>query len=1601
MRTRVNTKFVIILCSVLVLLVGGFVGLLAVKGSSVFGFLRDAEDYAEIGEEAIAEAKVSLKAGNVEEYNNKLERGKRNYGAAHKEDPSNSEYLMRYIDIERMKIVDDLTLAYNNLNTILQVMVKIHDNPNATLEERRAYYELLHDRLRADLVVDGRRASNEIYGKSRDWLVNHPDDELATYYLALVETGNAGSDKTTDQQRQEILENLNQAITASPDDPWLRNAAGRYHASNARRIYRVNGNSFTEEVNATNYRAFEELQRAVERAGDDPAPLIQALELMLSIRAQDKEMQLEIIGEQIEVARKLHEMLQQKEMRDKLFAAELNRAIWFIQGRGSGIADHPFDGFAYSQELAEAVVEDRPQDPSAHAMLGTLYWQRGEQEKAEKAVARGLKVLEENDRPNGREFVLAVQARLEMLSTQAEVMIFLAEQAKQDDDNRLYKQRLVEAANLLKKLNEAPAPSKAWRDARVQFLRGRIDFAYRRYKEAVARFDKANELYKRIDTQKLQMLNYLARAHAQLKNDKAVIDTYEQIVQIQPTSPQRLALIQVYLNQSGDQGLNKAEFHLNNYLSQFPNNLMAIRFKAGLMARREQPEQAIELLQALLEENPELNETNPEIKGDIENYLQMAGQVDEAIKRVRQRIADRPEGTQMNLQLVNRLLSMLAREEKLTEIDRLESQGLNARTADILRKLTTNGRLTLQDELAFNKSQGFPPGQHEIREYMIYRRWGKTEQARASLEEAARLAPDLPAVLEARFITALSEERWDDAELVIRDALDLDLANRPDIAVADGAFMRAQVTAMKGLAMNRGPARDKMLLDATVDYRQALDKYEFYVNGWVQLARVYLAQNNYFAAQDALREALGLQSQNVAAMELMAQAEIATDNEARALERYEQILSINPNHPTALDRFTALSQQLGVPGRAITLRERIRDRVPDNTGNRRALALLYAGDKAYERARDEIDAIIDREGRTQPNMIVLARVLAQGEKSDQAIQEVKQYLDQRGDNADWRDYLLLAQTYQWADDRENADRAFAKAMELENKQTADATLAWAATLQERGELERAAAIYKRLSDERPENEQLKIQTLQVLLNAKLYDQAEKLAMTLGDTPERYRALVNIALGKGGQLALAVQRARAGVKAFPNDLNLRLQLARLLLTIQNRRPADSRQFDEVRKLAEQLLSDQPDRVEAQLLMADVHLAMDNKRQAVGQLEQILEFAPSHVQANERLYTIKVAEAQQLAQTSVEASEAKAAEALGIAALLIKDRPDLPLLHRRAGEAATLAGLDEQAVEHYRNAFDKTNAAQDLAAYATALLTIDRGADARTVLDNPENATMISNNLYLRALRGRALVMSGEADNGAFMLTNVLKAADEVQAQLVVVQQITRAFKDDPDRALKTVTDVLGEDLPVAIDASLAGFLIREDEHAKAANRLAKFEVEPVNDTLQQFNLLMQLGVARQEAGQLDAAKRTYENAYKLVKQNPNAIPMRLRVHLLNNTAYLLADKMTGYEQEAIKYAREALEQLSSNEQDENVALIEDTLGWALCQAGQYEEAIKVLNRSVDKYELSANLLHLGIAYNRSGKKDVALDVLDRARRRAKADGDEKMIEATEKAYRDAL
>ncbi len=1017
MATRVNTKFVVILVAVIVALVGGGGFVLYTKVT------KGAADYARSAERMFEEGKAAIAAGNIEEGNALLERAANNFYQAKQEDAKNTSYLYRYIEAHEHVVCNDLTQAFNEINALAFGAVNIHDTPGATPEERALIYQKLHEFHRQAVPVNSRSARWQIEERATRWLINHPGDATASRYLALMQARDVGSNKTSDEERRKIRENLEAQIERHPEDPWLRNAAGQMHIGNARRLYvdlGAGGNEvWPDEVNKTFFRAYEELNKAVGLAikAEDPAALIEALQLIMEIRSQDPDATPIVLGGRIETARKLHEMLGKKEMRDKLFTIELSRAATLINMMYQGIEKHPFQGPEYAIALAEAVIADRPDEPAAHAMLGSLLSEQRRLEEADQAIEAGLETLAARKTPNALEYVRDVQSRLVMLSTLAEVKVYLAAIAKADQDEAGFKQHLVDAADLVAQLSKAATSNPDGRDARAHFMRGRIDFANGRFREAIVRFERANEFYKDSDR---ELLLHIAENQRKLGHDGKVLETYERIVQLDPNSPYRLNLIHSYLNQSKDANdplLNKAKQHLDNFLGSFPTSLRGIRLKAGLLAKQGDPAaaEALILTQDI--------EENPELRADLARYKQMQGKGEDAADIIREQLANRPDGAPMDLNLINELLSYLpSRKAKLDELDRLEREGLPPAIAGITRKLVTNGRLSMQDELELLAAQQHSPGARAVRKHMIYQRWNQAELAEQAIAEAVRAEPKHPEVVALRFEVAIRDKQWDDADLAIRDMLGLELDQRPDMALADGAFMRARVIGARGAAMERGQARDNTLRDAANEYTKALDSYGNYVDGWIQLATVQLMRDNYYAAQDSLRKAMSLQTRNIKAMALMARAEIATNDEPRALERFEEILRLQPTNTAALNQYTALAQNLGMPGRAITQREKIRERIPNNTDNRRALALLYASDLSYDQAKEEIDAVIKAEGMTQANLAVLSRVLLAGEKIDEAIQAVSAYLAERGNAADWRDHLLMAQTYELAGERDWADK---------------------------------------------------------------------------------------------------------------------------------------------------------------------------------------------------------------------------------------------------------------------------------------------------------------------------------------------------------------------------------------------------------------------------------------------------------------------------------------------------------------------------------------------------------------------------------------------------
>ncbi|MGQ9454515.1 MAG: tetratricopeptide repeat protein [Armatimonadota bacterium] len=116
-----------------------------------------------------------------------------------------------------------------------------------------------------------------------------------------------------------------------------------------------------------------------------------------------------------------------------------------------------------------------------------------------------------------------------------------------------------------------------------------------------------------------------------------------------------------------------------------------------------------------------------------------------------------------------------------------------------------------------------------------------------------------------------------------------------------------------------------------------------------------------------------------------------------------------------------------------------------------------------------------------------------------------------------------------------------------------------------------------------------------------------------------------------------------------------------------------------------------------------------------------------------------------------------------------------------------------------------------------------------------------------------------------------------------------------------------------------------------------------------------GIICQKIREMGKAQRAYENALRLVPDNP---------HLMNALAYFYAEQGIAL-QKALKLARRAVELAPRS------AEIVDTLGWVEYKLGRYQSAVRILQRAVRLMPDDATLrYHLGAAYAKVGQIDRA-------------------------------
>lgn len=1545
MARRVNTRFVVIMCALLVVLIGGAI-MLALRVQKTFS------EHMAMGDEALEQAVALRDAGDIEAANIYYTQAWGHYGNAFGDDPTKPEVLQQMVDVHNQYVCTSVTEANNQIDDIANLLKVAYEHNAATPEDRLRYLETLTRYHRELLQKDGSVPWAYMVNRATaSDVVNNPDDHLARRYLALTGVQLYRSDMR-DNEREEIRVNLEAALAHAPNDPQLLTALATFQYNEAQRLAKI------QDQSPAVIQLYDNAAASVRQAlaAESIAPHVHVGTIGMALLVPDERIEMSVAREH---ATALTDRLQADEQaRNDLMAPEVSRYFSLMQYLAGKLEDPALSEAAVAVVLA--VAKDRGDRPDIRLACARALSAVGEQAQAIEQMKAGLAL---DGLLNAEMYLLHLTNRVELLALSVQSEATLAERASEPEEKQAH---LDAAERALKALRESEGGATSSREALADYYAGWLDTIRNRYTLALAHLNDANAVFnnRHYDTLRLIGVN-----QERAGNLGGAATAYETALTLQNNPEIRLRLIELYFRQ-GSTELAKAPNHIERFVEQRPEDPRGYLARAQYLGLIGEPEQAAAMIEGMD------IEANPGLVNYLARYRAQAGQTDQAIALLRERLDAEPTDQMAMQQLFNLLPDNAAR---LTEIDRLVAEGaMEQEQAQDLRKaleLSGSNDLASQEELIQELTGGGVGTQLRLVE--LYRQRGEADMAREQLAKTAAEYPNDPSVLEAQFNMALEDGDQAAAMSLIDKMLALPELDRPEIAL-DPTLLR--VMARAAAYAKEGAQNDATRERLVADYRKAMANNPNAILGWLQLGQLLGAGGQWAQAREAAQRAYELQPANLRAIILYAQVLANTGEFARSVKLLEDASRANPNNVMLRNQYLAYAQQAGYNDLVLAERERVREAQPADLNNRRQLAELYLRLDRADAALAEAQAAVAEEGLTVQNAWLTARARIDLEEPELARSIFEQYLADRGEDAAAQDHMLFARLLLQLDDLEGAQAAYAQAKDKDTSDNHAVSRLFASDLLQSRQYVESARLLRELVTLQPQDNGLKVALAQSLLAAGALDEARAAANATEPSPQRALILHDIEMRLDRPDAARAVLKQAYQDYPTNDL-VALAYGRTMLTLN--------QPDQAAPAIRGLAQRQPASPDVQLLLAQLEIAQGQREAARDRLVDLIQRAPDLLQARQELFILLRQDSSAQAPINPDRARDLANQALDVIAPLAERQPDNEPANRLAGEAANLAGQPARAVVYYDRALAQSATGENLLALARSMINAGQPADAVTLLQAPEHAALLDGSLILRSTWGWALARAGQEQAAVNLFTNLLRDNDTPAQQSGVAQIACTAFPGD--RGVALVDGALGDSRPPLVDRVLAQVQISNLLYEQALARLDPYEASPPADTALRVDLLGQLGLVCQQMGDYERAKRVYEAT---LEDDPDS------VNLLNNLAYLLSENLRGYEQQALAYAERAVELTESSQvSDLQRALILDTLGWAQFHAGQGELAIQTLTRSTQIQPLYANLSHLGRAYAAIGNPGRAYNTLVQARDQARLSNNPQEIEEAERYLRE--
>ncbi|MEC9374153.1 MAG: tetratricopeptide repeat protein [Planctomycetota bacterium] len=1510
MASKVNVKFVVLLAVVLIVLFGG----VAYLGFQAF--TNSGEDYVRMGDEAAEQGDWLLASDMYER------------AVGQPDGRTKTEWLEKWKDA-LLKTTPDTEIEYQRAygDFYIGILAQLARLQLYEAAPQREFLEALYqqNRLTGPSPEPWQRLVSATDEARRSLPEGDPASDALLRYRGLANLQLLQLLPDAGNIREETRNDLRTAFEADPQDIEAALGIVRWYTLEWSRHLRERRE---EQANVNYQAALEEINTLRQQFPNHPSVIIADLALRGAHAVEsfptpaDRRRALERLRPLLDEAEQALRTAPVEQINDNIISQFHTIARLLRPEEADDVALSLID-----RVLAEEPDNVRMQYARARRLRDL--------ERFDEAIAQLEQVVELPDRPVSLEGLLLKSIRTSAIDQQAQC--YLAKWETTDDQTA--KQRALENARERRNTLVERLPSGA-DSAPALLLDAKLALAEGRYDIAVQKLHDLDNLRGAARTDP-EVLKLLARSMEAKGEFGAAQAEYDRLLALTPWDLQVIRQAVRLDFQLRD--TDKAFERLVAALELFPDDemlqgwMMRVRAMRGDVTGIDDPAMA-----ALVEIDRILKEADP----DYEAAREIATSAR----------ADYPD----NVSLLHALISIEANSNRPNEVRRLVNEGLEAFPNDArLREIQDRFAIFEADDrvaavIAMIERSDLPEHAKAVQKYTVYKRAEMPERADEVLDEAERLYPDQPVVIDTLFVRALEREEMDKARQIAARAA------RLNVDLCDGALFEARLA----LAEN----------DTEVALRKletAVERLPTESRVWQLRGRVLLERGQVDQAIESLRKAFEFRPQDAETAEVFARALVQVQRNGEALTVARRARQFNPSDRELTEIWLRLEELAGDPAVAASERTRRMRANPGDEDNKIALASLLLTLERWDEARQIIDEAKPFEGMEQRYRydILASRWHAMQGDVETGKQILLDYIaDVPQGELTVEPYIALGRFLIDFNREDQGIAAFREGARYQGQDmAADRVLAnyffdsadtFADRERRRARYEQALEPYRRMIEQNATDKNFAIlRYVETLLRIQRYDDAEK-------------ALNQYASGMENDLRVLLLRAQAARGKGDNSR----ALAFVDRAVQNS-PGDARPFilraqfnfnDEV--LFNDVLADlnqaldlQPGSVQARQMKASLFIRRNRPNDALTEMKRGVELNPNSDDMRSALLSQLVAmqrfdEALTEARAAVDANPGIVKWMLGGGEIAMRYYQN----QRERGNARAAADNAAVAVQFLEEAFEARPDSNIGFRLATALLRCQppRAGRVLEIVDELGDET-VDRSSNLMIVKARAL-MEQDKDREALDLAGRALQLVDTNDELVAWDSEMKLIMND----LKELAIFMKNHQPRPEVAQLYEVhLIRvqlpdsEQNPNELVSRLKAVlaQTDPAEDAYTQVEAYRLLGA-------LYYGQEKFREAADAFRQGTVLVPDDLEFN--NNLAFTLA-KHLDTPGDALAPAEKAAELAPTN------SAVLDTLGWVLFRLEQWDRAEQVLIRAIDAArggrELIPAKLHLASVREKKGNK----------------------------------